>query len=213
MLITKQELHSSCTLTPIVLTREALEQLDDRHYAMAFPLPTKIKTSCGQEQFKTLQGSFLAVIPYNCYLSAPGFTITNNHDRIKGRALKILELPHLQDRLEDETPPIKLISINLQNLHDVNTKISLQSPIKLEPITDLNIYHTTIPIYTIVVIVTALLCRRIIRKKNLHQIKSNTDATSQEIYVKIGEEEQVDPKLIKVHHKAISATTSSKVRQ
>lgn len=216
-IITKQELHPTCELTPVILTRAALEQLDDRHYTISFPVPTKIKTHCGQEQYKTVQGSFLAIIPYNCYLSAPEFTITNSHDYIKGRALKIMELPHLQNQPKNEIPSIKLNSINLENLHDINTKISLQSLMKLDTVADSSLYHTTIPIYAIVtsaiLLGIVLLCRRVLRKKHLHKIESNSPATtSQEIYAKISVEEKLDPKLIKVDHDAITATISSKAQ-
>lgn len=217
-LITKQELHPTCYLTPVILNREALEQLDDRHYTISFPVPTKVKISCGQEQYKILNGSFLAVIPYNCYLSAPGFTITNSHDHVKGRALKINELPLLKNNPNDEITPVKLNSINLENLHDVNTKIALQSPMKLEPMSDLTIYHTTIPIYTIVVVAAVvgaiILSRGIVKKKKVQANNPNASATSpEEVYAKVAEQEELDPKLIRVNHAAISATMSSKVRQ
>lgn len=149
-LIVNQDLIPSCKLTSVTLTRDALEQLDELHYTLSFPKPTKIQLSCGQEQFKTLQGSYLASIPLNCFIKAPEFTVINTNNRIKGHVLKITNLTPLPDLHGPELPAVTLNSIDLESLHTINTKISLQSPVKLKRLHEESLYHTTIPLYSII---------------------------------------------------------------
>ncbi|CAG9557747.1 unnamed protein product [Danaus chrysippus] len=79
-LIATQELHETCKMTSVILIRAAAEQLDDEHYTLSFPTPTKVQLSCGQVQYRTLSGSFLAVIPINCYVKTPYFTLHQVED-------------------------------------------------------------------------------------------------------------------------------------
>ena len=51
-LISKQELLPFCKLSSVALKKEAVEQLDEKHYTISFPHPTKVKISCGQETYK-----------------------------------------------------------------------------------------------------------------------------------------------------------------
>lgn len=129
-LILKQEVQPTCKLTSVILTNEALEQLDGKHYTVSFPKQTKVKTSCGQEQFRILQGSYLISIPLGCYLKTPTFTINNADDRIKGHPLKIMELPAYREKVRAVDSSVILNSIDLENLHSINEKVSLQTPTK-----------------------------------------------------------------------------------
>lgn len=69
-----------------------MEHRDEKHYIVSFPNQTKVKTSCGQEQYRILYGSYLTTIPLNCYMKTQEFTISNTDDRIKGHPLKIIQL-------------------------------------------------------------------------------------------------------------------------
>ncbi|CAF4854512.1 unnamed protein product [Pieris macdunnoughi] len=156
-LITQQELNQSCPLTSVVLQNEALEQLDDKHYTMSFPTLTKVKLFCGQEQYRTLQGSYVAVIPLNCYLKAPGFTITNMNNRIKGHIVKILEIPQYIESKNIEQPTLNLASTDLNSFHSLNTKMSMQPPVHLNQDKDISLYHTTIPLYVALIVMIILI--------------------------------------------------------
>ncbi|KOB52050.1 Uncharacterized protein OBRU01_26605, partial [Operophtera brumata] len=118
---------------------------------ISFPVSTKVHLSCGQDLYKTLQGSYLAVIPQNCFLETPEFTISNTNDRLKGQALnlKIIDLPSDDFVTSSSAPAFKLNSINLNHLHGTNKEISLQSPLPLRSNIDYGLYHTTIPMYVI----------------------------------------------------------------
>lgn len=164
-LITTQKIDSTCNLTPVILSRGALEQLDDRHYTVTFPKPTKVQTSCGRNEYTNLQGSFLVVLPHNCFLRTPEFTIINNNDHATGQVIKITDLPPRNSNLKSSSQPVlTLNSINLENLHASNTKITLQSPINIKKPQDTVLYHTTIPMYAILLSATALSSYIIIRR-------------------------------------------------
>lgn len=216
-LIIKQELHQSCKLTSVIMKREALEQLDDKHYTMCFPTPTKIKTSCGQEQYTTLQGSFLAIIPFNCYMKTPEFTIVNTNEHIKGHVIKIMEMPSYNESRLQKHPSIILDSINLENLHAANTKISLQAPVQLSSAIESSLYHTTIPIYVILlgatVVLIAFIANRRLRMQYTRNANDAIEVKKREPHLMYAgpESRPVDPSEIRVDHRNIAATISNKL--
>lgn len=155
-LIIKQRIITSCQFTSVSLSTEAMEQLDDQNYIISFPNTTRVRLSCTQEQYKTMNGSYLATIPKGCLLQAPQFTVSNIHDRIKGQVLKIIDLPEIEMQSYNSTPrTIKLNSINLSSLHSSNEKISMQHPINLDKPQIDSLYHTTIPVYLLMIILIA----------------------------------------------------------
>ena len=57
-IIHNQSLDKSCRLINVTTQHEAMEELDDSHYTISFPKPTKIHTVCGRQDYKVLQGSY-----------------------------------------------------------------------------------------------------------------------------------------------------------
>ena len=155
-LIKIHEIDKSCKTSHVILKDEAVEQLDEKHYILSFPNPTKVKIFCAHEGYKTVQGSFLITIPVNCNVKTPSFTIENSNDHVKGYAINIIELPTTPDQRETKTSAIVLNSINLQKLHSINSRLALQTPVELNKVNDNIIYHTTIPIYLILIIASVL---------------------------------------------------------
>lgn len=194
-LITTQRLDETCQPTSVVLDKEALEQLDDKHYVIAFPKLTKIQTSCGKTAYTTLQGSYLATIPTGCYLQTQEFTIFNSNDRTKGTAIKITNLPQDESKPASLKPTVKLNSINLENLHASNIKISMQHPLEIKESEDYSIYHTTVPLYLVIFSAVALGIYVILRRyfiKHPDAITHSQDA-SQEIYTEIKDKRRDAP--------------------
>ncbi|CAH0692022.1 unnamed protein product [Spodoptera exigua] len=177
-LILHQELLPSCKLTRVILKKDAVEQLDEKHYTMNFPKPTKVKIFCKQEIYKTLEGSYLAVIPYNCFIKTPHFTIANSNNHIKGFALEIIQLPISSEPPASREPPVILNSIDLENLHSVNKKIILETPVELSHVTDTSLYHTTIPVYAILFGAGALIIALVYRQQRLRRSQRNQSSES-----------------------------------
>lgn len=57
-LIMDQVLDAACHHITISFTKEAVEQLDDQHYGVYFPEPTKAQFTCDRDDFNTLNGSY-----------------------------------------------------------------------------------------------------------------------------------------------------------
>ncbi|XP_026736568.1 uncharacterized protein LOC113500094 [Trichoplusia ni] len=177
-LITTQKKSSTCTSVTVALTTSAYEKLDDKHYSVSFPIPTKAHISCSQDSYRILQGSYLVILPHTCYLETSQFTITNINDRLKGQVLKLMDIPKDDTTITSTVPKANLNSINLDQLHEINTKISLQSPLHLEEETDYTLYHTTIPLYAIILSAGALiigLIYRHYRMKRASRIPETSD--------------------------------------
>lgn len=122
----------------------------------------------------SLSGSYLATIPHECSLRTDTITIININDEIRGQPLKITEIPNEFNLVEeDKIPHITLNSINLKSLQHLEDRILLQSPVKLNHI-DVSLYHTTIPLYTVVLGTAALALTIIIRRYTQSKSKSTT---------------------------------------
>lgn len=169
ILITNQSLDATCEMTTIKLTKAAVDRLDERHYAISFPHPTKIHTICEHESYNTVQGSFLVTIPIACLLSTDEITISNNYDRIAGQPLKIMKII-MNTETSNISPSshIKLNSINLRDLHQYQDKLMLQPTLHLDHTTPEVVYHTTIPMYTIIFSAFALGAALLIRRWYIH---------------------------------------------
>lgn len=160
-----------CGMTTIILMNPAMEKLDDRHYAIVFPQPTQVRLTCEREEFNTLNGSYLATIPRDCKLRTDDFTIANVNDHIIGQPVKITKIPA---QLDEVPAPytLKVNSINLRKLHDIQDKIHHQETVRIEqPST---FYHTTIPFYGALSGALALALIVLSRKFYLRWTKKNS---------------------------------------
>lgn len=209
-LITQQHLNS-CTLTPVALHKPALEQLDEQHYTLSFPMPAKVQMSCGQEQFRTLRGSYLATIPQDCLIKTTEFTIANIDNRIKGHVLRIRTLWDQNTTSRTEESLIQLNSINLESLHESYKKVSVQPTVKLSKISDGSLYHTTIPVYLLLfsagVLAIALIYRHWARSKAKKIDPTSTETNSdQDINVEAGPRKKTHPAGIKMDTRYLTPT-------
>lgn len=146
-LILHQNLKDTCQLSRIQLSREAIEKLDDQHYTLSLPRPTKVQSTCTRKDFDTLQGSYLVTIPMNCYIRTAELTISNDDNEIKGQPLKLSRVPYNQINRTTIYTHVKSKSIYLEDLHSIQSKISLEKPLEIQDNQPLALYHTTIPFY------------------------------------------------------------------
>lgn len=179
-LIMDQVLDKTCHYVTVSLTKEALEQLDDRHYAIIFPEPTKVQLTCDRDDYNTLNGSYLITIPHNCKLRTKEFTLINTNDHIEGQPLRIVNLQtYMEPASTASRTIVPLNSINLKGLDIIHEKIATQKPITLKKQEVNLIYHTTIPFYVITsglcALALAFACRRYLRKRQQHEIQQAED--------------------------------------
>jgi hypothetical protein len=149
-LITTQALLDSCQFITASLSKPAMEELDNQHYVLSFPQPTRAQLTCEREDYNLLHGSYLATVPLNCYIRTEEFTITNDNDDVKGHPLKLAMIPYDMNPTVISTH-VKLKSTDLRELHSAQNKLMLETPIKLDTSPPAVIYHTTIPLYLIVI--------------------------------------------------------------
>ena len=148
-LITNQFLHSRCNLTTVELRREAMEQLNDQNYVVFFPKPTKVQLSCDGDNYDKLQGSFLITIPLHCLLRTEELTIVNENDRVDGQPLKLKKITYDLKIQAKSSPRLQVNSIDLKSLHSIQEKIMLQTLIETNSVDSNSLYHTTIPLYSV----------------------------------------------------------------
>lgn len=194
LLITQQKLDSCSSHQAYVsLEKPALEKLDDLHYTIVFPSPTKTHLSCEQDLYRILQGSYLAIIPHDCFMETSEFKISNTEDHLKGQAVKIMNLPEDTTTSSLELPSLKLNTVNLEHLQAANLRLSHQEIVTMKQ-GENSIYHTTIPVYTIILIATGIIII-IIAHRRLHQRKnlSIKQAEKQDNYEYIVENRNIDP--------------------
>lgn len=146
-LIAEQSLDDTCKQTTVTLTRETLEKLDDRHYVMTFPRPTKVRLTCERDEYRTLYRSHLVTIPRQCSVKTNEFTIYNTNDRVEGQPVKILNIPANRETQTPSQPAIALTSINLSGLRSIQDRILSQTPMRSSGMSTASLYHTTTPLY------------------------------------------------------------------
>ncbi|CAK1595436.1 unnamed protein product [Parnassius mnemosyne] len=178
-LIINQSISKSCKITDIALSKEAMERLDDKHYTISFPQPTKVHTVCGREDITTLQGSYLATIPINCFLRTQEFTITNINDQVEGHPLKLMKIPmDINTKGNPAVPRISLNTINLKGLHAAQDQLMMQPPLHLREMDLPTLYHTTIPFYavlsSIAIFAIIISVRYYYKTKKQEQIQNST---------------------------------------
>lgn len=186
-LIHQQVIDETCNPTPITLSKEALMELDSKHYILSFQEPTKVKLLCGEERYQTLEGSFLAAIPKTCSIRTPKFTVTNVNDNIRGQNFEILTFPH-SELLElsisrNQTPHYNLSTIDLTKLHDIQNQVIMQNPTQPRQanISELSTYHTTIPMYALLLFGAAALIIAYLARRRRQTGKSETQKSIIEI--------------------------------
>jgi hypothetical protein len=184
-LILNQSLETTCNLTTIKLTKEAMEKIDDQHYTISLPHLTRTRLTCEREDYVELQGSYLVTLPLNCILRTPEFTIINKEDEVKGQPLKIMMIPEIENPAE-KFPEIQLNSIDLRKLHGIQKKISLEKPLNMNSFSSDILYHTTGPFYGLLIItVIAIAIFFIHRYKKNHrtsEINDETETTDEPTY-------------------------------
>ncbi|KAL0832338.1 hypothetical protein ABMA28_001771 [Loxostege sticticalis] len=185
-LIINQYIDKSCESATVSLSRTAMEELDEKHYVISFSNSTRIHTLCGKEDYDVLNGTYLASIPVNCFLYTPEFTITNTNDQVEGQPLKIMKPTYDIKSLPGEKSHIHLNSVDLRRLHEVQQKVITQPALKLDqaPL-ESAIYHTTIPLYIIVLSTLVLILFLLVKHFKTFQCKSERlppkDTTYQEV--------------------------------
>lgn len=199
-LIINQSLGKNCEMSTIVLSRIAMEELDERHYVVSFPNATKIHMQCTREDFTIVNGTYLVTIPVNCFLHTMEFTITNTNDQIEGQPLKIMKLPYDVMAHVKASPQINLKSIDLTRLHETQHHLMTQPALNIKSTSSDYLYHTTIPLYTIISLsVLVLLSVTILRHYGIlqrtriaqgPQTQEGITPTQEDIYAKPGKSGQ-----------------------
>lgn len=170
-LIVHQRLRDICQFIKISLVKEAVEKLDDQHYVLALPQPTKVQLACDRKDFNTLQGSYLVTIPVNCYLQTPELTIINDSNEIKGQPLKLTKIPYDEANQTATQAHINFKLVNLEGLHNIQNKILMEKPVHIERNHSAVLYHTTIPLYIILLCATIILILKVSRRCKLWDMK------------------------------------------
>lgn len=178
-LITNQNLKETCHFTKIMLSVVAIDKLDDQHYIISLPKPEKIQLSCERKEINTLQGSYLATIPINCLLRTREFTIINENDEIKGQPLKLSRIPFNEMNQTTTYTHTGSKMISLDDLHSIQNKFLLETPIQIDKTQPIILYHTTIPLYILISCVSVVIVVLISRKYRCWPYRSENEEKQQ----------------------------------
>lgn len=194
-LIINQDLEDTCHFAKISLSKEAVEKLDDQHYVLSLPQPTKVQLACGRKDYNTLQGSYLVTIPVDCYLQTSEFTIINDSNEIKGQPLKLSKIPYNDmNQMNVSTHIIGFNSVDLKELHSIQRKVMMESPLQIEKSQPVVLYHTTIPFYIFAICVVALIILAISRRYKCWNLRADNKEKQQTLKIHTYEEMTRDPK-------------------
>lgn len=175
---------ADCHPTSISLLKEALLELDSQHYVLSLPSEIRIKSSCRQENYEILKGSYLATIPRNCSIRTPEFTIVNSDDKSRGQPVEIMTFPESIPMSADskkQLPHYNFTTTDLNKLHNIQHQVLMDPPVDINSENLSSLYHTTIPTYVIVLLsALALFSLAYYMKRQLNR-KQIVSLQSQEI--------------------------------
>ncbi|XP_072930046.1 uncharacterized protein [Epargyreus clarus] len=184
-LIHLQKIDETCHPTPIFLSQEALLELDDQHYILSFQTPTKVQTLCGQERHQIIEGSFLATIPRTCSIRTTEFTITNVNDKLRGQHFEILTFTNSEllalSSSRNRKAHFNITAIDLNKLHVIEDQISMETSPKVTDATSMSTYHTTLPLYLLILLGTIALAIAYIRRYRRNRKSEDISKSNVEI--------------------------------
>lgn len=148
-----------CIAVPVSFNQPIVEQINEAKYIIISPRKIRIKAKCKFEEIKSLQGIYLVHVPYQCMFTAKDFTYVNLEEEISHEPvyLPTFDMP---------TAPLQPIQLNLKKVPlDQLHKLTLQREIPIQPRIGDVWMHSSIPLYVIVIAISALAvtcyyCRR-----------------------------------------------------
>jgi hypothetical protein len=100
----------------------------------------------------------------------------NINNKLRGQPLKIMSIP-LENRHQESNTILKMDSINLKNLETIEQHLSMEKQIEVNEIVSSSFYHTTIPLYLIILLGTSVTAFIIYRR---YRITSKAEITKPE---------------------------------
>lgn len=161
--------YPNCTAIPVTVNQPIVEQVNEAKYIIIAPTPIRIKAKCKSEEIKTLQGTYLVEVPYQCQFTAKDFTYENLQEEIP-------EEPVYLPKLNLPAAAIQPMQLNLKNVPlDQLHRLTIQQAIPLQEVKQEDVWiHSSIPIYACVLFtIVALIiywyyskCNRIAKTSN-----------------------------------------------
>lgn len=175
-LIRSQIVSSSCSFHNIKIMEEIFEQINDNYYLLFCPKPTKFHLRCHNEEYTTVNGSYLLNLPENCTASTETTSFTNEKSINKGTPIKLYSL-NLQDiRVKNPIEPLKIDKISMNQLYNSIGFIQKEQQ-KIQLISSdtqqLHIYWTT-PLYIVLTIAAAYFAFTRIKARKLTRSPAET---------------------------------------
>lgn len=166
-LLQHQEVLTSCTSKRVTISKVAFLKLDDQHYIIIFPSPTKVQLFCNEKLYKFLQGTYLVTLPHTCKIITKQFTIINENNRIFGKGIQIITYNQSTQSNTNLQVKLNLKTIDLNALNKIENRVMVEPPVEINSTDTSSIYHTTIPLYALLIITTAaILIVFYMKKKN-----------------------------------------------
>jgi hypothetical protein len=155
-LIKSQIVSASCSFHNVKIMEEIFEKINDYYYLLFCVKPTKFHVRCKNEEYTTINGSFLLKLPENCSACTEMTSFTNEKSIYRGTPIKLYSL-NLEDiRVKNPTEPLKMDKISLNRLYETIGYIQKeQQRVQLVQLSNSegqqHIYWTT-PLYIILII-------------------------------------------------------------
>ncbi|CAH1101837.1 unnamed protein product [Psylliodes chrysocephalus] len=120
-----------CQRSPIKVSRNVIQQIDESHYIGIFVNKTKIETKCGRTDFTILQGNYLIFIPYQCQIKNENKMFNNENFLSRGQPLLLPEITIPYSRNTEEIAEINLKDEPLDEIHLIQARQNQIKPIIL----------------------------------------------------------------------------------
>lgn len=165
-----------CIQTPVQVRSNIVQQIDESHYIVVFPNPSKIQTNCVRTDFTTLDGNYLIQLPFGCEFKTNDDVFTNRKDVINGQPMLLPKIKVSQSQYATGVPPIEIQDVQLDKVHKLQ-KEQRSIGFIIPTHSHTSIGYWTSPIYIVLILVGLCYFYKFVkRKRNPGSNAGNADS-------------------------------------
>lgn len=124
--------HESCQPTPVQITKNIVQSIDESHYIAIFVNRTKMQTTCDRTDFTTVQGTYLIELPPGCQFETNNQGFINEKHVTDGQPMLLPEINIPHNSSIASVAKITIEDVDLDKIHELQREQQKLRPI--EPI-------------------------------------------------------------------------------
>lgn len=178
-LLQLESTYKSCQQTPVQLTRNVIQQIDESHYIVIFPNQTKIRTICGRTDFTTLEGNYLINLPLGCQFETNDYNYINEKLLTNGQPMLLPEINIPHRTALTTLSKITIQDVQLDKIHELQKEQRRLGPVEILHSEKSWTNYWIIPVYIILISIGLYFTYRFIQRRRMRNPQPTTNEQPQ----------------------------------